>query len=78
MWNDFKVLIMINIIKYIYFQNLIFIIIVSVKIIINYFFFNLIDDCEYNSFSIFKFKILFIFKLILKKNIVLIIFTLNF
>ncbi len=87
-WNDFNVSILINAIEYVYFRNLIFMIIASANIIIDcLFFLNLIDKCNRDSFSILKFKIdwfwtkfkiSFIFKSIWKRNIVSIIFSLNF
>jgi hypothetical protein len=56
-WNDFNVSIVINAVEYVYFRNLIFIIIASANIIIDcLFFIDLIDDCEYDSFSILEFK----------------------
>jgi hypothetical protein len=56
-WNDFNVSIVINAIEYVFFRNLIFIIIASASIIIDcLFFFDLIDDCDCDSFSILEFK----------------------
>jgi hypothetical protein len=56
-WNNFNVSIVINAIEYIYFRDLIFIIIASTNIIIDcLFFFDLIDDCNCDSFSILEFK----------------------
>ncbi len=91
-WNDLNVSIVINVIKYVYFRDLIFMIITFANIIIDcLFFFDLIDDCDCDSFSILefkidvswtfwfwsKFKISFIFKSIWKKDILSIIFALN-
>ncbi len=57
-WNDFNVLIVINAVEYVYFRDLIFIIIASASIIIDcLLFFDLIDDCDCDLFSILEFKI---------------------
>ncbi len=86
-WNDFNVSIVINAIEYVYFRNLIFMIIASADIIIDcLLFLNLIDDYDCESFSILelktnwfwtKFKISSIFKSIWRESIVSIIFVLN-
>ncbi len=57
-WNDFNISIVINAIKYVYFRNLIFMIIAFANINIDcLFFFDLIKNCHYDLFSIFKFTI---------------------
>ncbi len=57
-WNDFNVSIVINAIEYVYFRDLIFIIIAFASIIIDcLFFFDLVDDCDCDSSSILEFKI---------------------
>ncbi len=94
-WNDFNVLIVINAYKYVCFRNLIFMITAFTSIIIDcLFFFDLIDDYDCDSFSIFKCKIdvswtswflnwfefiiSFIFKSFWRKSIVSKIFSLKF
>ncbi len=94
-WNDLNVSIVINAIEYVCFRDLIFMIIASANIIIDCLLrFDLMNDCDCDSFSILEFKIdaswtswfsiwfefiiSFIFKSIWKKNIVSIIFSLNF
>ncbi len=81
---------MINAVEYVCFRDLIFMITTSFDIIIDcLFFFDLVDDCKCESFSILEskidiswfwseFKISFIFKSIWRRNIASIIFSLNF
>jgi hypothetical protein len=83
-WNDLKFWIVINATEYVCFRDLIFMIIASADIIIDFFVrFDLMNECD--SFSILKFnisfwiefKILSTFKSIWRKSFISIVFALN-